>query len=243
MKILITSGGTKIPIDLVRSITNMSRGTFGSKICDAFWHMTPVNAEITFLYAKDSRMPELFQTVGPAIKPVRKIEYKTFEDYKIAIEKLLSDEKFDIIVCAAAVSDYGVKEVFDGKYRSTEDEMTIRLVKLPKVITKIRSLNPDAVLCGFKLLVNSTEDELRAAMQKQFDENGLDLCIGNDLRDIKADDHTLTIQVAKKYEPNVQRGTMTYRKSDMPSGKTLADVVVEACLACWEDKHMNRRDE
>ena len=31
MKILITSGGTKIPIDLVRPITNMSRGTFGSK--------------------------------------------------------------------------------------------------------------------------------------------------------------------------------------------------------------------
>lgn len=37
MNILITSGETKIPIDLVRSITNMSRGTFGSKICGAFW--------------------------------------------------------------------------------------------------------------------------------------------------------------------------------------------------------------
>ena len=37
MKILITSGGTKVKIDLVRSITNMSRGTFGSQICDSFW--------------------------------------------------------------------------------------------------------------------------------------------------------------------------------------------------------------
>ena len=37
MKVLITSGGTKVKMDLVRSITNMSRGTFGSQICDSFW--------------------------------------------------------------------------------------------------------------------------------------------------------------------------------------------------------------
>ena len=36
MKVLITSGGTKIKSDMVRSITNMSRGTFGSKICESF---------------------------------------------------------------------------------------------------------------------------------------------------------------------------------------------------------------
>jgi phosphopantothenoylcysteine synthetase/decarboxylase len=34
MKILITSGGTKIPIDTVRDITNMSTGTFGTKIAE-----------------------------------------------------------------------------------------------------------------------------------------------------------------------------------------------------------------
>jgi len=32
MKILVTSGGTKVPIDDVRSITNTSSGSFGSKI-------------------------------------------------------------------------------------------------------------------------------------------------------------------------------------------------------------------
>lgn len=224
MKILITSGGTKIPIDLVRSITNMSRGTFGSKICDAFWRTTPMDAEITFLYAKDSRIPELFQTTGPAIKPVRKIEYKTFDDYKGTIEKLLSAEKFDIICLAAAVSDYGVEKVFNGKYRSRDDEMTIRLVKLPKVIAEVRKLNPDALLCGFKLLVNSTDDELREAMDRQFEENGIDICIGNDLRDIKAGDHRLTIRTKDS-------GFETYLKSECAvNGKTLAEIVAEKCL-------------
>ena len=32
MKVLITSGGTKVPIDTVRHIGNMSSGTFGAKI-------------------------------------------------------------------------------------------------------------------------------------------------------------------------------------------------------------------
>ena len=70
MKILITSGGTKVPIDRVRSITNMSCGTFGSRIADAFFskglevfrtgteHGNPIE-KITFFMAKGSRRPTL----------------------------------------------------------------------------------------------------------------------------------------------------------------------------------------
>ena len=36
MRILITSGGTKVMIDGVRHISNMSKGTFGSAICKSF---------------------------------------------------------------------------------------------------------------------------------------------------------------------------------------------------------------
>jgi phosphopantothenoylcysteine synthetase/decarboxylase len=54
-KVLITSGGTKIKIDMVRSITNMSRGTFGAKIADA---VQEFNDNVTFLCAKNSVMPE-----------------------------------------------------------------------------------------------------------------------------------------------------------------------------------------
>ena len=56
MKILITSGGTKIKIDMVRSITNMSKGTFGSKIATEFLRYD--NEHVTFLHAKDSKLPQ-----------------------------------------------------------------------------------------------------------------------------------------------------------------------------------------
>ena len=71
--------------------------------------------------------------------------------------------------------------------------MCIKLVKLPKILPIMRKMAPDAVICGFKLLVDSTEEELIAAMTKQVEETKVDVVIGNDLRDIKADDHKLLI--------------------------------------------------
>ena len=208
MKILITSGGTKVPIDRVRSITNMSHGTFGSRIADAFFndglkafrtkneHGTPIE-KITFFVAKGSRKPMLQsmndETYEDCYRPIEYVEYSTFDDYKSGIEELLKKETYDIIVVAAAVSDYGVANYYNGKYRSREDDMCIKLVKLPKVLRIMRKLAPNATICGFKLLVDSTNVELLNAMKNQIVESDVDLVIGNDLRDIKSNDHRLTV--------------------------------------------------
>jgi len=218
MKILITSGGTKVPIDRVRSITNMSRGTFGSRIADAFFakglgafaagneHGTPIE-KITFFMAKGSRKPTLQsltnETYEDGYRPIEYVEYSTFDDYKSGIEELLKKETYDIIVAAAAVSDYGVANYYNGKYRSREDDMCIKLVKLPKILPIMRELAPNATICGFKLLVDSTKDELLDAMRKQIKESNVDLVIGNDLRDIKNDDHQLLVMSKHNLDPRL----------------------------------------
>ena len=175
------------------------------------------------------------------IHAIRYIEYDTFDDYRLKLTDLLKAEKFDIIVLAAAVSDYGVANYFNGKYHSSDD-MVIKLVKLPKVIKEVRALAPDATICGFKLLVNSTDEELRAAMDKQFAENDIELCVGNDLRDIKADDHHLTIKFNEKLKKcscekidiesaDKTEEFMTYTKSwAKVHNCRLADIVVEKCI-------------
>ena len=236
MKILITSGGTKVKIDLVRSITNMSRGTFGSQICDSFWRkiIAPSDASdknvIVFFHAKNSKMPHN-SCYDSGIHAIRYIEYDTFDDYRMKLTDLLKAETFDVIVLAAAVSDYGVANYFNGKYHSSDD-MTIKLVKLPKVITEVRELAPNATICGFKLLVNSADEELRAAMNKQFAENDIELCVGNDLRDIKADDHRLTIKFNEKLKSEDKTEEfMTYTKSwAKVHNCRLSDIVVEKCI-------------
>ena len=242
MKILITSGGTKIPVDRVRSITNMSRGTFGSRIADAFFdeglkafhigneHGNPIE-KITFFMAKGSKRPTL-QSLNDEMhedgyKPIEYAEYSTFDEYKSGIEALLKKETYDIIVVAAAVSDYGITNYYNGKYRSREDDMCIKLVKLPKVLPIMRKLALNATICGFKLLVDSTEDELLDAMKRQISESDVDLVIGNDLRDIKNDDHQLL--VISKHNANPRK----YKKGNNERPfhvYPLAKAVVDECL-------------
>ena len=181
MKILITSGGTKIPIDRVRSISNMSRGTFGSAICKAFLE---AGHEVDFLMAKDSRTPFELKINSQDERPlalfeeweyfVRKNEeryhqytYKTFEDYATAITKLLTDNQYEVVVLAAAVSDYGVVNYVDKKIR-TKESLTLQMAPLPKIISNVRFLQPDTYLVGFKLLVDSIDAELVAGGTKEY---------------------------------------------------------------------------
>lgn len=244
MKILVTSGGTKVPIDRVRSITNMSRGTFGSRIADAFFDkgLEAFRAsdkknyidKITFFMAKGSKKPMLQslnnETYEDGYRPIEYLEYSTFDDYKSGIEELLKKETYDIIVVAAAVSDYGVANYYNGKYRSREDDMCIKLVKLPKILPIMRKLAPDSVICGFKLLVDSTEDQLLEAMQKQITESDVDLVVGNDLRDIKANDHRLL--VLSKSDMSLRRYSMPPPAKRFPSVTyQLAQNVVDECMA------------
>lgn len=220
LKILITSGGTRVKIDQVRYITNMSRGTFGSQICNAF-AKNPDN-DIMFFHAKNSKLPTLSSNV-------KLVEFDLFADYYGGIKRLLEENKFDIIVLAAAVSDYGVDNFFDGKYHS-EENMSIYLFPLPKVIDHVRKMAPDSFICGFKLLVNSTEDELKAAMEKQFADHHINMCVGNDLRDIKADNHKLTIM----FDGNPE---CEHYEKPKGQGGNLAEIVAERCrqsLCNWK---------
>ena len=256
MKILITSGGTKVPIDRVRSITNMSRGTFGSRIADAFYdrglhafwaHDKDAEIEkIVFFMAKGSKKPTMQslneQTYEGDYSPIEYREYSTFDEYKEGIERLLKNEHYDIIVVAAAVSDYGVANYYNGKYRSREDDMCIKLVKLPKILPIMRELAPTSVICGFKLLVDSTDAELVAAMKKQFEESKVDLVVGNDLRDIKNDDHRLLIMTTEYSKMGGEE--WAYHEYRMPphekrrlfSVYPLAKNVVDECMAVYERK-------
>lgn len=208
MKILITSGGTTIPIDMVRKITNMSKGTFGSNICKSFINQladitTNINNEIVFLTSVNGKLPVPYNNIRPVpcdnfectdqnIK-VNVIYYDTFDQYKEMLFKLLQNQQFDIIMLAAAVSDYGVANYMEGKVRSTDDQMTIQLVKLPKLISSVRDYQPNSTIVGFKLLVNSTQEQLLIECEKSIKNNHIDMVIGNDLRDIKQDNHTLLI--------------------------------------------------
>lgn len=237
MNVLITSGGTKISIDMVRSITNMSQGTFGAKIADSFYNSFDSSDKMYFLGAADSKRPffsgNAETNYNENCKRVCKseegekfsiIRYKTFDDYEKELFRLLTSVKFDVVVLAAAVSDYTVENYVNGKIRSSQnDELVIRLKPLPKLISRVRKFQPDAIICGFKLLVNSTEEELKSACKKSLVENQVDVVVGNDLRDIKQNNHILLIARREGNEFSFKR----FEKSNFPD---LQHVVKMVCV-------------
>lgn len=208
MKILITSGGTTVKIDEVRRISNMSTGRFGAELARAFLEY---GHEVIFLYAKNSRHPFnadidwrrdgwdiQLETLRKAKElwakyPMRltSIEYSDYDEYAELLRKFSMEQSPDITVLAAAVSDYGTVQS-DGKISSDQDELLIRLTRLPKLINYVKTWSPKTYLVGFKLLVGATAGEIETAIRKQKESAGIDMCVGNDLKDIRNGNHVLT---------------------------------------------------
>jgi phosphopantothenate-cysteine ligase len=209
MKWLITSGGTKVPIDPVRDITNMSSGTFGSRIAhEALFQ----GNDVTFLHAKNSKTPysctinskdmgfeeavrqlcDIYDRNRFFKETYREVTFRNFADYAEQLENLLRTQQPDITILAAAVSDYGVVNPAETKIRS-KDDLLIELKPLPKLIRKVKEWAPNTLLVGFKLLVNSSVDDLLTAAWKSIEENRCDLVVANDLSDIKNNNHILRV--------------------------------------------------
>jgi phosphopantothenate-cysteine ligase len=229
MNILLTSGGTRVPIDRVRSITNMSRGTFGAKLARAMlwtgvhYDKTGIYSlghslidEFTFLYARDSRRPyqvdvnvaddgysfigavdQLVDThkefIEVADGRLHEDPYVNFDEYAEKLSRHLGELLGpQLVVLATAASDFIVQNYVDGKIRSQAD-LDIHMAPAEKLIGTVKAKCPDCKLVGFKLLVDSTDEELISAARKSIDDNGCDMVLANDLRDIQNSQHRIHI--------------------------------------------------
>lgn len=222
MKVFITSGGTKVPIDDVRFIGNMSSGKFGAEIAAIF---TQMKEEVIYLGAKNSiKTPDDFIDDFWGTPKLIELEYKDYSEYLMKSIELAKDEKPDIIISAAAVSDYIVDKM-EGKLSSDQDELVIRLKKATKVLPLLKAASPNSMVVGFKLLVSPAYDQVNKAVEKVLN-SGADYVVYNDLTEIKkgnstrlifkkdmsftkvADAKELTHYIINEYStwPNGQRG-------------------------------------
>ena len=248
MRVLITSGGTKVPIDRVRDITNMSNGTFGSRIAHA---ALDAGHEVTYLCAKHSKTPfSMNLDYSQALYPSRERwekdlnqwgdfwnwceahrdqyneqRFRNFDDYAEKLESWVRMQP-DIVILAAAVSDYGVMNSVDGKIR-TKGEMAIEMYPLPKLIGRVKEWHPNCCLVGFKLLVDSTDEELMEAAFQSNHKNDCDLVVANNLRDLQANNHRLVL-VPK------DRSYRVCTKNDSEDPLHLAQQVMEEAFKCHE---------
>ena len=178
---LITSGGCKVPIDDVRHIGNFASGRYGIKLAQCMCIHEQDYVQV-FREKGSDWLDEYWDDAYNQDEHIFQEEYTDYFDY-LRVKQIITDWKPNIIISAAAISDYIVDKV-EGKISSSEDELIIRLKKGEKVIKSFRKLAPDATIVAFKLLVDPDECDQNEAIYKAF-KAGVDLVVYNNLAELR----------------------------------------------------------
>ena len=196
--ILITAGGTHEFIDGVRYIGNLSTGKTGATIADYF---TSQGFIVTWLGAKNALRP---------ILSCNKVFYETFDDLKKSLKQLLQKNNYTTVIQAAAISDFSVESVTLDNQKiianrntklPTSDNMSIQLVKNPKLISKLAtwSKNRFIKVIAFKLTNTDNNNERVTAIDKLINQKDIDYVVHNDLSEINDSNHSFNFYETNKH--------------------------------------------
>ena len=146
--VLVTAGPTREALDPVRFLSNGSTGRMGFELAAAAARR---GADVTLLAG-----PVALDT-PPG---VRRVDVTTADDLHAAA---LAHAGADLILAAAAVSDYAPAEASDQKLKKTDDDLVLRLRRTPDVLAALGAQRrPGQTLVGFAL---ETHDPLAGAEQ------------------------------------------------------------------------------
>ncbi len=163
-RVIITSGPTIEPIDPVRYISNRSSGRSGLHLAEE---------------AVKREIPEIFFITGPTCfspQGVTIIPVETALEMQSQLQRYANDA--DVIVLAAAVSDYRVANYYPQKIKKDQETLTLQLVKNPDLLFELgQKKTPHQVLVGYAA---ETHDIFEHAGQK-FEKKNLDLLVLNEV--------------------------------------------------------------
>jgi phosphopantothenoylcysteine decarboxylase/phosphopantothenate--cysteine ligase len=160
LRVLVTAGPTREPIDPVRFISNRSSGKMGFAMAAA---AAAAGAEVTLV-------------AGPVNLPtpagIRRVDVETaaemFEDTLGCIADV------DIYIGAAAISDYRPEPVTQ-KIKKRTDRLTLDMLKSPDLLATIAARIPGPFTVGFAAETERLEEFARQKLEAKR----LDMIVGN----------------------------------------------------------------
>lgn len=163
-KIIVTAGGTIAPIDPVRFIGNRSSGKMGYAVAAA---AQARGADVTLVSAPTHLTP-------PA--GVKFVDVSTTAEMREAVLAEFVDAH--VVVKAAAVADYCVKEVATQKIKKADGDWQLTLSRSPDILYELgQRKRPGQILVGFA----AETENLLAYAQKKLREKNLDFIVANDV--------------------------------------------------------------
>lgn len=162
VKILVSAGGTREPIDPVRFIGNKSSGRMGYALAET---AAARGAEVILVSAPtDLTVP----------KGVEYVPVTTVGQMREAIMERFA--RIDVAIKAAAVSDFKVSKIPREKIKK-QDRLILELVRTPDILAELGKVKKDQILVGFAA---ETED-LVANAKKKLKAKNLDMVVANDV--------------------------------------------------------------
>ncbi|GGG19053.1 hypothetical protein GCM10007425_12000 [Lysinibacillus alkalisoli] len=175
--VLITSGGTLEKWDNVRGHTNLSKGIMGCYLAEA---ALAAGANVIYVHGYFAKLPNHAEQMCL-------IGFEGIEHLGSIIQQYVQEEKVDIVIMAAAGSDWLVDKVFDqsgnelteqGKMPSDEPPI-IHFKKAPKILPQIKKWQPNVTLIGFKLEATTDEVELKKRAMKRMQTSQAQFMVAN----------------------------------------------------------------
>ncbi len=163
IRVLITAGGTREPIDPVRYVGNRSSGRQGYAFAK---YAAEQGAIVTLITSSELPVPP-----GVAVDKVETAS-QMFE----AVKKHFDGS--DIVVMAAAVADFAPARVADDKIKKADGVPEIRLVPTVDILEYLGSnRRPEQVVVGFAAETSRLEENVAIKRSKKH----VDIMVGNDV--------------------------------------------------------------
>jgi phosphopantothenoylcysteine decarboxylase/phosphopantothenate--cysteine ligase len=163
-RVVVTAGGTREPLDLVRFLGNRSSGRMGVALAEEARRR---GAEVTLLAS------------NLAVDPPAGIEVVQAPTAEDLAREALARRDADVVVMAAAVADYRPAERADGKRPKDDAPWEVRLEPTVDVLRELGAQRRNGgVLVGFA--ADEGEQGLERAREKR-NRKGADLIVYNDV--------------------------------------------------------------
>lgn len=163
VRILVTAGPTQEALDPVRFITNHSSGKMGYAIAVMARRR---GGDVTLVSGPTLMVPPQ----GVRFVPIE----SALQMHQAVMENF---DEVDVVVKAAAVSDYRPARFSPSKIKKEKDALCVDLKKNPDIIAEIGKAKGNKIVVGFAM---ETDDLIENA-KKKMTEKCMDLIVANDL--------------------------------------------------------------
>lgn len=174
LRVVVTAGGTREPLDPVRYLGNRSSGRQGVALARA---AADRGAQVT-LIASNVDADVLDTAARPRIAV-------THAGTAIELQRAATDAAAtaDVVVMAAAVADYRPAEVAASKLtkEATGDRLVLELVENPDIVAGLAASRPAGQTVVAFAAETASGDELLARARRKRERKGVDLLVVNEV--------------------------------------------------------------